>query len=201
MTFKSRQVDPKEAPGGPEAGSRAPKEGSRSPSGSPRTPLGTPLAALQGPLGFQNRTTGGTLGRKSRPRRFKTRKNRNLEKPLKNLGFSMVFHGFLGFRGVVFHVFFEKTVKKHVYNRILRKKFNRLLNEREIATKRSSKTRKEAPQDQPRRLQRGTRDFDPGSRCAMFGVPGPPKDQRSLKKQPCWLQSRLQDWKDWRLDA
>ena len=113
----------------------------------------------------------------------------------------MVFHGFLGFRGVVFHVFFEKTVKKHVYNRILRKKLNRLLNERKIATKRSSKTRKEAPQDQPRRLQRGTSDFGPGSRCAMFGVPGPPKDQRSLKKQPCWLQSRLQDWKDWRMDA
>ena len=97
--------------------------------------------------------------------------------------------------------FSKKTVKKHVYNRILRKKFNRLLNERKIATKRSIKTRKEAPQDQPRGVQRGTRDIGGGSDVAMFGVQGPPKDQRSLKKQPCWLQSRLQDWKDWRLDA
>ena len=97
--------------------------------------------------------------------------------------------------------FSKKTVKKHIYNRIFTKKLNRLLHEANIATKRSSKTRKEAPQDQPRGVQSGMGDIDGGSNVAMFGVQGPPKDQRSLKKQPCWLQSRLQDWKDWRLDA
>ena len=120
---------------------------------------------------------------------------------MKNRCFSMVFHCFLGIEGLVFHVWFKKNTKKQVCERIVMENLNRTLNKAKKGTNKCCRTRKKGPQDQPRRLQRGTVYFDPGSDVAMFGVQGPPKDQRSLKKQPCWLQSRLQDWKDWRLDA
>ena len=89
----------------------------------------------------------------------------------------MVFHCFLGIEGLVFHVFFKKNNKNQVCDRMFMENLNRTPNKAKKRTNKFCRTRKKVPQDQPRRLQRGTIDFDPGSDVAMFGVQGPPKDK------------------------